>query len=133
VIDFFQGVVSFSVAPMTSFAKIRRERFAISDKYINLITRAEICREKEFRAAVAISRAWFRHQRRQALARRHAMATRIQKAFRRYMARVLVDCLRVEAERKRRRDYFNAQATKIQSIWRGYRERRRYAQLRSGT
>jgi hypothetical protein len=126
----FQCFIPSSLA-MTSFANLQRERAAIAGKYIGLITRAEASREREYWAAMAIRRAWIGHRRRQALVRRRAMATRIQKAFRQYLARTLVGCLRVEAERKRRRDYFNAQATKIQALWRGYRERRRVAPVRA--
>jgi hypothetical protein len=109
---------------MTSFAKIRRGRLGISEKYLKLVTESEADREKEYRAAMLIRRAWKGHRRRQALTRRHAMSTRIQKTFRRHLARLLFDCLRVEAERQLRIQYFNAKATKIQSLWRGYQVRR---------
>jgi hypothetical protein len=110
---------------MTSYARIRRARFAVADKYLTLVTHSEESREKEFRAAMLIRRTWKFHRRRQALTRRHAMATKIQKTFRRHLARLLIECLRIEAEREQREIYFNKMATKIQSLWRGYQIRRR--------
>jgi hypothetical protein len=112
-----------AIAAMTSYATIRRARLAVADKYLTLVTQSEENREKEFRVAMLIRRTWKAHRRRQELARRHAMATKIQKTFRRHLARLLIECLRVEDERKQRELYFNRMATRIQSLWRGYQIR----------
>lgn len=110
---------------MTSFAELYRNRVGLSERYYALVRDAQKHREEEYAAAVKIERAWRRHRTRQEIARRHRMATVIQTAFRRYQARVYVECLRVEKARSERIAYFNFMATRIQKTWRGYNSRRK--------
>jgi hypothetical protein len=109
---------------MTSFARILRNRFAIADRFMDYVKAAEENREREHNAALRIQQCWQRHRRRQRLAFERRMATLIQKHFRGFQARILVECLAVEKARADRAAYFKTNATKIHKTWRGYRVRR---------
>jgi myosin heavy subunit len=109
---------------MSAFAEIYRERGSITEKYFKIIETAQANRAREYQAALRIRRAWTAYRRRKDLQHRHAMAVLIQKMFRKHQSRVLVRCLQVEKARADRVAYFNAMATKIQKVWRGFDTRR---------
>jgi len=81
-------------------------------------------RRREFHAAVKIQ-SWFRATKVRAYLRflNHS-ATTIQRHFRGHKGREIHRQLVREHLAKLRRDYYNAQATQIQKVWRGYYTRR---------
>jgi hypothetical protein len=108
---------------MAAHVEFYRKRYAIADDYYALIKEVQLHQEHEYRAAQSIKKAWARHRERQALALRNRMALRIQKVVRRWLARILLEYLKCQRNRKANRMYFNIMASKLQSLWRGYQTR----------
>jgi hypothetical protein len=109
---------------MAAFSLIYQGRLGLTDRYFSLVEEAQASRVREFQAAIRIQLVWRYYRTCRRRARENAMATVIQKRWRKYRARTLVQCLRVEKARESRIAYFTKMATEIQRCWRGYDFRR---------
>eukprot|EP00038_Savillea_parva_P007183 m.168408 g.168408 ORF g.168408 m.168408 type:complete len:356 (+) comp12950_c0_seq1:311-1378(+) len=99
------------------------ERASHVERYYEAADAAEEAMEREWAAAVTIQRVWRGYATRMQLKHQRDCARKMEEVYRQWNARKKAREAKIAALEQRRRDAYDGAATKLQSLWRGYRSR----------
>lgn len=92
-------------------------------RYYEAADAAEEAMEREWAAAVTIQLVWRGYATRMQLKHQRDCARKMEEVYRQWNARKKAREAKIAALEQRRRDAYDGAATKLQSLWRGYRSR----------